>query len=213
LTELGKKLKEAREEKGLSLDDLQNQTKIQKRYLRAIEEGRYDLIPGKFYVRAFIKQYAEAVGLDPEWIFEEYRANIPSVYDEELPERLSRTQSRRKMNDASSKFFEIFPRILVAIFVIGAVIILWYLGQKYLGASNDQPSNSGNDDEVSYEDTLPEEKEKRTPEKQESRKRKPMRKIKKKRLQKKKPSSSASMWLARKGMSPLTNCPEPTGLN
>ncbi|WP_139037439.1 helix-turn-helix domain-containing protein, partial [Bacillus pumilus] len=62
MTELGKRLVEAREEKGMSLEDLQTVTKIQKRYLLAIEQGNYDIIPGKFYVRAFIKQYAEAVG-------------------------------------------------------------------------------------------------------------------------------------------------------
>lgn len=66
MTELGNRLKEAREEKGMSLDDLQAATKIQKRYLTALEEGNYDVIPGKFYVRAFIKQYAEAVGLNSE---------------------------------------------------------------------------------------------------------------------------------------------------
>ncbi len=71
MTELGNRLKEAREEKGMSLDDLQAATKIQKRYLTALEEGNYDIIPGKFYVRAFIKQYAEAVGLDSELLFEE----------------------------------------------------------------------------------------------------------------------------------------------
>ena len=68
LTELGNRLKEARLVKGLSLDDLQEITKIQKRYLIGIEEGNYSMMPGKFYVRAFIKQYAEAVGLEPEEI-------------------------------------------------------------------------------------------------------------------------------------------------
>ncbi|MDA6131043.1 helix-turn-helix domain-containing protein, partial [Escherichia coli] len=49
----------------MSLDDLQKVTKIQKRYLMGIEEGDYSMMPGKFYVRAFIKQYAEAVGIEP----------------------------------------------------------------------------------------------------------------------------------------------------
>jgi cytoskeletal protein RodZ len=55
LTELGKLLKEKREEKGMSLEELQTATKIQKRYLAAIEEGNYDVLPGTFYARAFIK--------------------------------------------------------------------------------------------------------------------------------------------------------------
>lgn len=46
MTELGIRLKEAREEKAMSLDDLQAATKIQKRYLTALEEGNYDIIPG-----------------------------------------------------------------------------------------------------------------------------------------------------------------------
>ena len=64
MTELGARLKEARLAKGYSLEDLQEITKIQKRYLIGIEEGNYSIMPGSFYVRAFIKQYAEAVGLE-----------------------------------------------------------------------------------------------------------------------------------------------------
>lgn len=48
MTELRIRLKEAREEKAMSLDDLQAATKIQKRYLTALEEGNYDIIPGSF---------------------------------------------------------------------------------------------------------------------------------------------------------------------
>lgn len=73
LTELGTRLKEARLSKGYSLDDLQEITKIQKRYLVGIEEGNYSIMPGSFYVRAFIKQYAEAVGLDADEILAEFK--------------------------------------------------------------------------------------------------------------------------------------------
>ena len=73
VTELGARLKEARLQKGYSLDDLQEITKIQKRYLVGIEEGNYASMPGSFYVRAFIKQYAEAVGLNPNEILQQYQ--------------------------------------------------------------------------------------------------------------------------------------------
>ena len=78
LTELGTRLKEARLSKGYSLDDLQEITKIQKRYLIGIEEGNYSIMPGTFYVRAFIKQYAEAVGLDSNEIFRKFKNEIPA---------------------------------------------------------------------------------------------------------------------------------------
>ncbi|EDL63972.1 hypothetical protein BSG1_21265 [Bacillus sp. SG-1] len=140
LTELGARLKEAREAKGYSLDDLQNMTKIQKRYLMGIEEGNYDMMPGKFYVRAFIKQYAEAVGLNPEMIFEEYSNDIPVTNTGDLPE-LSRVQSRKPVSQSSSKVMNVIPRILVALFVIGAIFVVWYLLPNQIG--ND---NAGTDD-------------------------------------------------------------------
>lgn len=63
MSEIGKTLKTARIEKGYTLDDLQQITKIQKRYLIAIEDENFAALPGDFYVKAFIKQYAEMSGL------------------------------------------------------------------------------------------------------------------------------------------------------
>jgi transcriptional regulator with XRE-family HTH domain len=132
VSELGKRLKEAREEKGLTLDDLEERTKIQKRYLAGIEQGNYRMIPGKFYVRAFIKQYAEAVGLNPEEIFEQYRNEIPSVHEDQLPEQLSRTRSRRVLNDRGSKWMDMLPKILAAVFVVAFAVFIWFIWQNYM---------------------------------------------------------------------------------
>lgn len=74
MSELGQQLKEARLQKGLSLDDVQEMTKIRKRYLEAIETGDYKVLPGSFYVRAFIKTYAETVGLNPDEILKGIKA-------------------------------------------------------------------------------------------------------------------------------------------
>ncbi|MGE7903618.1 RodZ domain-containing protein [Peribacillus sp. NPDC094092] len=151
LTELGNRLKEAREAKGLSLDDLQELTKIQKRYLIGIEEGNYSMMPGKFYVRAFIKQYCEAVGLDSEEIFEQYKSEIPSVYSEELPEQLSRVQSRKTMPAGDSKVVEMLPKILAAVLVIGAAVLIWVLVLNYMSnPDNDDKKDAKQSDAVDY---------------------------------------------------------------
>lgn len=86
VTELGQKLKEAREAKGLSIDQLHEITKIQKRHLVAIEEGNYDVLPGAFYARAFIKQYADAVGLNGEELLVEHQSTIPQSEKREVPQ-------------------------------------------------------------------------------------------------------------------------------
>ncbi|MFC5362517.1 MULTISPECIES: helix-turn-helix domain-containing protein [Peribacillus] len=151
LTELGNRLKEAREAKGLSLEDLQELTKIQKRYLIGIEEGNYSMMPGKFYVRAFIKQYCEAVGLDSEEIFEQYKSEIPSVYSEELPEQLSRVQSRKTIPAGDSKVVELLPKILAAVLVIGAAVLIWVLVLNYMSnPDNEDKKDAKQSDAVDY---------------------------------------------------------------
>ena len=152
MTELGNILKEAREAKGLSLDELQSITKIQKRYLLGIEEGNYSMMPGKFYVRAFIKQYAEAVGLDPEQLFEQHKNEIPSTYNDELPEQLSRVQSRKSISPDTSKVLDFLPKILIAVFLIGAIVLVWYLIVKNAGDGAEQPANTDKS-KPSYEET------------------------------------------------------------
>jgi cytoskeletal protein RodZ len=148
VSELGIILKEAREAKGLSLDELQSITKIQKRYLLGIEEGNYSMMPGKFYVRAFIKQYAEAVGLDPDQLFEQHKSEIPSSYNEELPEQLSRVQSRKSLSPETSKVLNVLPKILIGIFIIGAIALVWYLIVKNAGDDAGQTANTKKDQPI-----------------------------------------------------------------
>ena len=71
--QIGEQLKAARLAKNMSLDDVQQITKIQVRYLEAIESNNLSVLPGDFYVRAFIRQYALAMGLNPEDLLGETR--------------------------------------------------------------------------------------------------------------------------------------------
>jgi cytoskeletal protein RodZ len=133
VTELGNRLKEARLAKGLSLEDLQSMTKIQKRYLIGIEDGNYSSMPGNFYVRAFVKQYAEALQLDVDEIFELYKGDIPATHNENLPDQLSRVKTHKSITDGNSKFFDILPKILIGIFLIGAAGLLYFFLTNNIG--------------------------------------------------------------------------------
>ncbi|WP_147532209.1 helix-turn-helix domain-containing protein [Bacillus marasmi] len=144
MNELGNKLKQAREAKGLSLDDLQTLTKIQKRYLQGIEEGNYSMMPGKFYVRAFIKQYSEAVGIDHEELFESFKADIPPAHDEEINETISRVQTKKAIPAGSSKMLDLLPKILIGVFIIGAIALFYMFAQKSAGDEDKQEMANGN---------------------------------------------------------------------
>lgn len=146
LTELGNRLKQAREEKGLSLEDLQTVTKIQKRYLIGIEEGNYSIMPGQFYARAFIRQYSEAVGLDPEVIFEEYKNDIPANDKDEIPQ-LSRVKTRKQVPSSSknTKVFNFIPKVLMFLAFVAVVAILYMLFQNWgVGSSSDTQQDNKN---------------------------------------------------------------------
>jgi cytoskeletal protein RodZ len=145
LTELGNRLKEARLAKGFSLDDVQSMTKIQKRYLIGIEEGNYASMPGNFYVRAFIKQYSEALGLNPDEIFETYKSEIPVAYHDELPQQLSRVKTHKSINDGNSKILSLLPKILIGVFVVGLASLIYVLVTNHAGNDSNESLSKEND--------------------------------------------------------------------
>lgn len=61
---LGQALRERRLALGLSLESVHEQTRIRQAHLEAIEAGELDRLPGVVYARAFVKRYAEVVGLE-----------------------------------------------------------------------------------------------------------------------------------------------------
>ncbi|MDG5470356.1 DUF4115 domain-containing protein [Jeotgalibacillus sp. ET6] len=150
MTELGNRLKEAREGKGLSLDEVQSLTKIQKRYLQGIEEGNYTMMPGSFYVRAFIKQYAEAVDLQPDELFEEFANEIPSNHEDQIPSHLSRAQTR-KGTSGSSRMFSFLPTFITVIFIVGILAVVYFLAVQLMSEDNDPDAGNGTEESVGIE--------------------------------------------------------------
>jgi cytoskeletal protein RodZ len=73
---VGERLRAAREEKGLSLDDVAAQTRIPHRHLASIEKGDWELLPAPTYTTGFAKSYATAVGLDRTEIGDQLRAEM-----------------------------------------------------------------------------------------------------------------------------------------
>ncbi len=66
MAELGDQLRQAREARGLTFEQVEEITRIRRRYLQALEEEDYGQLPGEVFVRGFLRNYALALGLDPE---------------------------------------------------------------------------------------------------------------------------------------------------
>ena len=143
MTGLGDRLREARNAKGYSLDDLQSLTKIQKRYLSGIENEEFGSMPGSFYVRAFIKQYADAVGLDADEMLLLYRDSSGKLeLKEEEQQHAPQTLSRRS-NIRNSRLNEVLPKIIVALFIIVIIAVVYFLNKNNI--ANKTPDVGTND--------------------------------------------------------------------
>ena len=74
MVDVSSRLRAARERAGLSIQDISARTKIKAVQLQAIECGEFERLPGPFFTRAFIKNFAREVGLAPDEIAREYDA-------------------------------------------------------------------------------------------------------------------------------------------
>ncbi len=93
----GEKLRRERELRGISLDQIATATKISTRMLKALEDEKFDLLPGGIFNKGFIRSYAKFLGIDEEQAVADYVAatgpeepvnNLPQISD--IPERPAR---------------------------------------------------------------------------------------------------------------------------
>jgi cytoskeletal protein RodZ len=74
--EIGNSLREARHRQQLDLTDVEQATKIRSRYLRALEEEAFDVLPAQTYVKGFLRTYADWLGLDGQLYVDEYNSRF-----------------------------------------------------------------------------------------------------------------------------------------
>ncbi|WP_214883133.1 MULTISPECIES: helix-turn-helix domain-containing protein [unclassified Exiguobacterium] len=125
MTELGTFLKQKREESGLTLDQIQQTTKIQKRYIIAIEEGDYKNLPGSFYARAFIKTYAESLGLDVDELYGTYAKDLPKI-EAQPTAQLSRKKTYSKASESTSRVSRWVPKVLLVLTVFLLITAVYF---------------------------------------------------------------------------------------
>jgi cytoskeleton protein RodZ len=87
MPEIGATLREARMRERIDVSEIEAQTKIRAKYLRALENEEWDLLPGPTFVKSFLRTYAQALGLDGRALVEEYKLAYESPGEGAEPER------------------------------------------------------------------------------------------------------------------------------
>ena len=85
--EIGNSLREARLRQGLDFPEIEQATKIRGKYLRALEEEQFDLLPAQTYVKGFLRNYADYLGLDGQLYVDEFNSRYVRGEFEEAEEQ------------------------------------------------------------------------------------------------------------------------------
>jgi cytoskeleton protein RodZ len=95
LFDIGATLREARQRRGLSLDDVQQSLHFRVRYLTALEEEHWDVLPGEAYTKGFLRTYAEFLGLDGSLYIDEFNERVAAQQEQAIvPESLAPRRAR-----------------------------------------------------------------------------------------------------------------------
>jgi hypothetical protein len=117
--DIGSSLRDARDRQGLDFQELEQITKIRPKYLRALEDERFDILPAPTYVRGFLRSYAEALGLDGQPFVDEYNSRF--AIEEEAPVRARRVPPPRR--NRSNRESRMAVLALLGIAAVTALVI------------------------------------------------------------------------------------------
>jgi hypothetical protein len=143
MAEIGATLRTARMSARIDVSEIEAQTKIRAKYLRALENEEWDLLPGPTFVRSFLRTYAQALGLDAKALVEEYRLNYERPSEgalEPIVSTPSSSPTRGRVPARPSRGY------MALVGVVGVVIVLLVIGLLSEGggsSSNTLTSKSG----------------------------------------------------------------------
>lgn len=124
--EIGSTLREARLRRGLDFAEVERATKIRAKYLRALEEERFDILPSQTYVKGFLRSYADFLGLDGRLFIDEYTSRF-WIDEEHGARRARRVRIRERRHRRAERNMIILT--LVAIGAVTALVIAaWNFG-------------------------------------------------------------------------------------
>ena len=139
MPEIGQTLREARMHARIDVSEIEAKTKIRAKYLRALENEEWSLLPGPTFVKSFLRTYAQALGLDAKALVDEYRESYEDPSDATPEPIVASPQRPRGVRPplGPSRLY------VIGVAVVSLVIILLIVGLLTGGGGGStQPSSS-----------------------------------------------------------------------
>src|ERR1700722_2500531 len=122
MADIGATLREARMRARIDITEVESRTKIRAKYLRAMENEEWDLLPGEVYVKSFLRTYGEYLGLDTRQLLDDFRRRYERPADHELrpitPPGRDRPRRRRGV-PPWAVIVVVLVLVVVALYVVG----------------------------------------------------------------------------------------------
>ncbi|HKO26475.1 MAG TPA: RodZ domain-containing protein [Solirubrobacteraceae bacterium] len=136
MADIGTTLREARIRARIDISEVEARTKIRAKYLRAIENEEWDLLPGPVYVKSFLRTYGDFLGVDSRLLVDEFKRRYERPADQDLRpiSSLGRERERRRRRPRLGRV----GVILVALMAVAAA--LWFVGTLGNGTSTSTTS-------------------------------------------------------------------------
>src|SRR5881227_158285 len=125
MADIGTTLREARIRARIDISELETRTKIRAKYLRAIENEEWDLLPGPVYVKSFLRTYGEFLGLDSRHLVDEYKRRYERPSDQDVRPITSRGRDHeRERRRRRPRLGRVAAVVLVLAAVVAALFVL-----------------------------------------------------------------------------------------
>jgi cytoskeleton protein RodZ len=140
MPEIGPTLREARMRARIDITEVEQATKIRAKYLRALENEEWNLLPGSTFIKSFLREYADYLGLDARALVEEYKLRYERPSEQELAPISPQLGRDRRGSGPSG------PRVAPRWLIVGGVLVLIVLVLGLVGSLTGGDDGSGSPD-------------------------------------------------------------------
>jgi cytoskeletal protein RodZ len=143
MTDIGSTLREARIRARIDMHEVETRTKIRAKYLRAIENEEWDLLPGPVYAKSFLRTYGDYLGLDSRMLVEEFKRQQERPSDHE-PSRpvASLARERERERERGFRGLRLPQWTPIALVLVAVVAVLFVVGTIFGGGGNKSPATT-----------------------------------------------------------------------